>query len=85
MEILQQASQGKISKELINRLMSILGHLIQLRTLKVSQFASDKDMTIVTSCPTLWSHFLPTYDFMKLGADLDDNHDCQLKLQCEGK
>ncbi|KAJ4700760.1 Wound-responsive family protein, putative isoform 1 [Melia azedarach] len=28
------ASQGKISKELINRLMSILGHLIQLRTLK---------------------------------------------------
>ncbi|KAH9691365.1 ubinuclein-1 [Citrus sinensis] len=31
---LAQASQGKISKELINRLMSILGHLIQLRTLK---------------------------------------------------
>uniref|UniRef100_A0A2P2MCY7 Uncharacterized protein MANES_18G082300 n=1 Tax=Rhizophora mucronata TaxID=61149 RepID=A0A2P2MCY7_RHIMU len=30
----QQASQGKISKELLNRLMSILGHLIQLRTLK---------------------------------------------------
>nr|BAJ53189.1 JMS09K11.7 [Jatropha curcas] len=29
-----QASQGKVSKELINRLMSILGHLIQLRTLK---------------------------------------------------
>ncbi|XP_027330661.1 ubinuclein-1-like isoform X2 [Abrus precatorius] len=28
------ASQGKVSKELINRLMSILGHLIQLRTLK---------------------------------------------------
>ncbi|XP_057974999.1 ubinuclein-1-like isoform X2 [Malania oleifera] len=28
------ASHGKISKELINRLMSILGHLIQLRTLK---------------------------------------------------
>jgi ubinuclein len=33
---LQQASQGKLSKELLNRLMSILGHLIQLRTLKVS-------------------------------------------------
>ncbi|MCH88307.1 wound-responsive family protein, partial [Trifolium medium] len=29
------ASQGKVSKELINRLMSILGHLMQLRTLKV--------------------------------------------------
>ncbi|GAB4844131.1 hypothetical protein Ancab_037438 [Ancistrocladus abbreviatus] len=29
-----QASQGKISKELLNRLMSILGHVIQLRTLK---------------------------------------------------
>ncbi|XP_052189318.1 ubinuclein-1-like isoform X2 [Diospyros lotus] len=29
-----QASQGKISKELVNHLMSILGHLIQLRTLK---------------------------------------------------
>ncbi|XP_011022888.1 PREDICTED: uncharacterized protein LOC105124533 isoform X4 [Populus euphratica] len=29
-----QSSQGKISEELINRLMSILGHLIQLRTLK---------------------------------------------------
>ncbi|KAK2443939.1 ubinuclein-1 [Trifolium repens] len=28
------ASQGKVSKELINRLMSILGHLMQLRTLK---------------------------------------------------
>ncbi|KAK7311512.1 hypothetical protein RJT34_09711 [Clitoria ternatea] len=28
------ANQGKVSKELINRLMSILGHLIQLRTLK---------------------------------------------------
>ncbi|KAL1181951.1 hypothetical protein V6Z11_A02G085300 [Gossypium hirsutum] len=28
------ASQGKVSKELLNRLMSILGHLIQLRTLK---------------------------------------------------
>lgn len=28
------ASQGKVSQELINRLMSILGHLIQLRTLK---------------------------------------------------
>lgn len=33
---MQQASQGRISKELLNRLMSILGHLIQLRTLKVS-------------------------------------------------
>ncbi|PNY13046.1 wound-responsive family protein [Trifolium pratense] len=31
---LAQASQGKVSQELINRLMSILGHLIQLRTLK---------------------------------------------------
>ncbi|RDY12353.1 hypothetical protein CR513_02867, partial [Mucuna pruriens] len=31
---LAQASQGKVSKELINRLMSSLGHLIQLRTLK---------------------------------------------------
>ncbi|KAL5779349.1 hypothetical protein ACOSQ2_010086 [Xanthoceras sorbifolium] len=29
-----QASQGKISKELLTRLMSILGHVIQLRTLK---------------------------------------------------
>lgn len=29
-----QASQGKVSKELLSRLMSILGHLIQLRTLK---------------------------------------------------
>ncbi|KAL4271389.1 hypothetical protein GQ457_13G021710 [Hibiscus cannabinus] len=28
------ASQGKVSNELLNRLMSILGHLIQLRTLK---------------------------------------------------
>ncbi|XVF36983.1 hypothetical protein REPUB_Repub19eG0105800 [Reevesia pubescens] len=28
------ASQGKVSEELLNRLMSILGHLIQLRTLK---------------------------------------------------
>lgn len=31
---LAQATHGKISKELLNRLMSILGHLIQLRTLK---------------------------------------------------
>lgn len=31
---LAQASHGKISKELVNRLMSIVGHLIQLRTLK---------------------------------------------------
>ncbi|KAF1889558.1 hypothetical protein Lal_00024885 [Lupinus albus] len=31
---LAQASQGKVSKELLNRLMSILGHLMQLRTLK---------------------------------------------------
>ncbi|KAJ8773341.1 hypothetical protein K2173_028518 [Erythroxylum novogranatense] len=31
---LAQTSQGKISKELINRLMSSLGHLIQVRTLK---------------------------------------------------
>ncbi|XP_010270287.1 PREDICTED: ubinuclein-1-like isoform X3 [Nelumbo nucifera] len=28
------SSQGKISEELINRLMSILGHLVQLKTLK---------------------------------------------------
>ncbi|PQM37679.1 uncharacterized protein Pyn_12725 [Prunus yedoensis var. nudiflora] len=28
------ASHGKITKELLNRLMNILGHLIQLRTLK---------------------------------------------------
>ncbi|XP_058753234.1 ubinuclein-1-like isoform X2 [Vicia villosa] len=34
MFLLQQASHGKVSKELINRLMSILGHLMQLRTLK---------------------------------------------------
>ncbi|PHU19742.1 hypothetical protein BC332_10893 [Capsicum chinense] len=31
---LAQASHGKISNELINRLMSIVGHLIQLHTLK---------------------------------------------------
>ncbi|KAG4154635.1 hypothetical protein ERO13_D03G069004v2 [Gossypium hirsutum] len=31
---LAAASQGKVSKELLNRLMSILGHLMQLRTLK---------------------------------------------------
>ncbi|XP_039033233.1 ubinuclein-1-like [Hibiscus syriacus] len=31
---LAQASQGKVSEELLNRLMSFLGHLIQLRTLK---------------------------------------------------
>ncbi|XP_022748914.1 ubinuclein-1-like isoform X3 [Durio zibethinus] len=31
---LAQASHGKVSKELLNRLMSILGHLMQLRTLK---------------------------------------------------
>ncbi|XP_049370697.1 ubinuclein-1-like isoform X2 [Solanum verrucosum] len=31
---LAQASHGKISNELISRLMSIVGHLIQLRTLK---------------------------------------------------
>ncbi|KAL6987012.1 hypothetical protein U1Q18_012771 [Sarracenia purpurea var. burkii] len=31
---LAQASYGKISKELVNRLMSILGHKMQLRTLK---------------------------------------------------
>ncbi|KAK7275608.1 hypothetical protein RIF29_16727 [Crotalaria pallida] len=31
---LAQGSQGKVSKELLNRLMSILGHLMQLRTLK---------------------------------------------------
>ncbi|KAL4600119.1 hypothetical protein ACB092_11G174900 [Castanea dentata] len=30
------ASQGRISKELLNRLLGKLGHLIQLRTLKVS-------------------------------------------------
>ncbi|XWS29932.1 hypothetical protein CRYUN_Cryun24cG0072800 [Craigia yunnanensis] len=31
---LAQSSQGKISEELINRLMNILGHSVQLRTLK---------------------------------------------------
>ncbi|GMI99336.1 hypothetical protein HRI_003603000 [Hibiscus trionum] len=31
---LAHSSQGKISKELINRLMNILGHSVQLRTLK---------------------------------------------------
>ncbi|CAL5406561.1 unnamed protein product [Camellia sinensis] len=31
------ASHGKISKELVNRLMSILGHMMQLRTLKDCQ------------------------------------------------
>ncbi|KAL1309836.1 hypothetical protein AAHE18_17G207200 [Arachis hypogaea] len=31
---LAQSNQGKVSKELINRLNGILGHLIQLRTLK---------------------------------------------------
>ncbi|XP_071723509.1 ubinuclein-1-like [Rutidosis leptorrhynchoides] len=31
---LAQSSQGKISEELVNHLMSILGHLVQLRTLK---------------------------------------------------
>ncbi|KAJ4951250.1 hypothetical protein NE237_028082 [Protea cynaroides] len=31
---LAQSSQGRISDELINRLMSILGHLVQLKTLK---------------------------------------------------
>lgn len=34
---LQQSSQGRISEELINRLMSILGHLVQLKTLKVTE------------------------------------------------
>ncbi|XP_022858033.1 ubinuclein-1-like isoform X3 [Olea europaea var. sylvestris] len=33
---LAQASHGKISKDVTNRLMSIVGHLMQLRTLKVS-------------------------------------------------
>ncbi|GMH21599.1 hypothetical protein Nepgr_023441 [Nepenthes gracilis] len=31
---LAQGSHGKVSKELLNRLMSILGHVVQLRTLK---------------------------------------------------
>ncbi|WRX10178.1 hypothetical protein QQP08_002665 [Theobroma cacao] len=31
----EQSSQGRISEELINRLMNILGHSVQLRTLKV--------------------------------------------------
>ncbi|MFQ6630494.1 hypothetical protein Gotur_009722 [Gossypium turneri] len=31
---LAHSSQGKISKELINKLMNILGHSVQLRTLK---------------------------------------------------
>ncbi|KAG4181802.1 hypothetical protein ERO13_A09G005500v2 [Gossypium hirsutum] len=33
---LAHSSQGKISKELINKLMNILGHSVQLRTLKAS-------------------------------------------------
>ena len=33
---LKQASQGNLSGELINRLMSIVGHLIQVRSLKVT-------------------------------------------------
>lgn len=40
---LAQASHGKITKELINRLMSIVGHLVQLRTLKRNL----KDMVIM--------------------------------------
>jgi len=32
---LKYASQGEISGELINRLMGIVGHLIQIRSLKV--------------------------------------------------
>ncbi|XWS44675.1 hypothetical protein CRYUN_Cryun15aG0068200 [Craigia yunnanensis] len=34
---LAQSSQGKISEELINRLMNIFGHSVQLRTLKASK------------------------------------------------
>ena len=34
---LKQASQGNVSGELINRLMSIVGHLIQVRSLKVQR------------------------------------------------
>lgn len=44
--LLQQASHGKITKELLNRLMSILGHLIQLRTLKVLQFVLKKTLAL---------------------------------------
>ena len=35
--LLKQASQGNVSGELINRLMSIVGHLIQVRSLKVQR------------------------------------------------
>jgi len=44
---LQQASQGKISKELVNHLMSILGHLIQLRTLKVPIFQGENSVKYI--------------------------------------
>ncbi|KAL9394522.1 hypothetical protein Peur_013807 [Populus x canadensis] len=45
------ASQGKMSKELLNRLMSILGHLIQLRTLKalVQQAGASDDFQEIGS------------------------------------
>ncbi|CAL5329236.1 unnamed protein product [Camellia sinensis] len=44
-----QASDGKISKELVNRLMSILGHMMQFRTLKVSVDLSTVDLDIAFS------------------------------------
>ncbi|CAL5389577.1 unnamed protein product [Camellia sinensis] len=34
---LAQANHGKISMELVNRLMSIVGHMVQLRTLEIEQ------------------------------------------------
>ncbi|EFH63935.1 hypothetical protein ARALYDRAFT_476896 [Arabidopsis lyrata subsp. lyrata] len=39
------ASQGDISGELINRLMSIVGHLIQIRSLKVKALPFQKELT----------------------------------------
>ncbi|KAL2232345.1 UNVERIFIED_CONTAM: Ubinuclein-1 [Sesamum indicum] len=40
---LAQASYGKIPKDVISRLMSILGHLMQLRTLKVEHQTTNSD------------------------------------------
>ncbi|KAI8013083.1 Ubinuclein-2 [Camellia lanceoleosa] len=38
---LAQANHGKISMEMVNRLMSIVGHMVQLRTLKVFTFGGE--------------------------------------------
>lgn len=66
----QQASQGKVSKELLNRLMSILGHLIQLRTLKVPFYRKMKN-TILCYYISSLSFSLPSefyYCFNKMGV-----------------